>query len=152
TAPKEVSIAMDVLGRDADFDVGKDSIVRVHIYHLRNKLNTYYAKYGKGEKYRLDIPKGQYMLASTLNDQAADAEADAASGGPRGGQRQALSMALAGLAIALLLVNLAVGLLAEGEAVPVEAAAHPHAASPLWAPLLDDAQPVLVLVGDYYIM
>ena len=32
---KEVAIAMDVLGRDSDFDVGKDSIVRVHRYRLK---------------------------------------------------------------------------------------------------------------------
>ena len=62
--PKEVAIAIDVLGRDPDFDVGKDSIVRVHIYHLRNKLTAYFNKYGKQEKFRLDIPKGQYILTA----------------------------------------------------------------------------------------
>src|SRR5690554_1579481 len=62
TNPKEVAIAMDVLGRETDFDVGKDSIVRVHVYHLRSKLNAYFAKQGASEKYRIDIPKGQYML------------------------------------------------------------------------------------------
>src|SRR5687767_7571343 len=67
TAPKEAAIAVDVLGREADFDVGKDSIVRVHIYHLRSKLATYFARQGATEKYRLDIPKGQYMLVSSLN-------------------------------------------------------------------------------------
>src|SRR5688572_541566 len=67
TAPKEAAIAVDVLGREADFDVGKDSIVRVHIYHLRSKLATYFARHGANEKYRLDIPKGQYMLVSSLN-------------------------------------------------------------------------------------
>src|SRR5690606_12791078 len=70
TNPKEVAIAMDVLGRETDFDVGKDSIVRVHVYHLRNKLNTYYARAGSNEKYRLEIPKGQYMLVATPNEQA----------------------------------------------------------------------------------
>src|SRR5690606_1062674 len=54
TNPKEVAIAMDVLGREADFDVGKDSIVRVHVYHLRNKLSAYYARGGATEKWRID--------------------------------------------------------------------------------------------------
>ena len=68
TNPKEVAIAMDVLGREADFDVGKDSIVRVHVYHLRNKLSAYYARAGAAEKWRIDIPKGQYMLVATPNE------------------------------------------------------------------------------------
>src|SRR5690606_32679826 len=73
-SPKEVSIAMDVLGRGADFDVGKDSIVRVHIYHLRNKLDAYYVRHGRNEAWRLDIPKGQYMLSATRNEQEAAPE------------------------------------------------------------------------------
>lgn len=147
SSPKEVSIAMDVLGRDSDFDVGKDSIVRVHIYHLRNKLNTYYAKYGKDEKYRLDIPKGQYMLTSTLNGPTDEA------GTPQPAARQKRTMIAAGLAISLLIVNLVVDLWpGDDAAVPAAITAQPHATSPLWAPLLDDNLPVLVLVGDYYIM
>ena len=55
--PKEAAIAVDVLGRDASFDVSKDSVVRVHIYHLRNKINLYYSSYGTQESYRLEIPQ-----------------------------------------------------------------------------------------------
>src|SRR5690606_16383599 len=125
SSPKEVSIAMDVLGRDSDFDVGKDSIVRVHIYHLRNKLNPYYAKYGKDEKYRLDIPKGQYMLTSTLNGPTDQA------GTPQPAARQRRTMIAAGLAISLLIVNLVVDLWpADDAAVPADVRAHPHATSP----------------------
>jgi hypothetical protein len=62
-------------------------------------------------------------------------------------------MLAAGLAISLLILNLVVDLWPDGDtAVPQAASAHPHATSPLWAPLLDDKLPVLVLVGDYYIM
>lgn len=78
--PKEIAIAIDVLGRDPDFDVGKDSIVRVHLYHLRNKLKTYYTKFGSSEKYRIDIPKGQYIITTTLisesNDSALNKDAN----------------------------------------------------------------------------
>ena len=64
--PKEAAIAVDVLGREGDFDVSKDSIVRVHIYHLRNKLSNFYERLGREETHRIDIPKGQYTIVVRL--------------------------------------------------------------------------------------
>jgi len=146
--PKEIAIAMEVLGRDADFDVGKDSIVRVHIYHLRNKLNAYYAKHGKDEKFRVDIPKGQYVLASTLNDLVQEDAAVTLSVTGLPLQRRPLTLWLAGIAIALLVLNLF-----NNQVAPlVEPGVNPYASSVLWAPMMDDDIPVLVLLGDYYIM
>ncbi|MDY6984018.1 MAG: hypothetical protein SV422_13105, partial [Pseudomonadota bacterium] len=147
TNPKEVAIAMDVLGREADFDVGKDSIVRVHVYHLRNKLSAYYARAGASEKWRIDIPKGQYMLVATPNEAPAE-PAVSVTGQPL--QRKSYAPWLAAAAIALLVLNLVWG----QRETPVDAtgAANPFAATGLWQPLLDDTLPVLVIVGDYYIM
>lgn len=146
--PKEISIAMEVLGRSSDFDVGKDSIVRVHIYHLRNKLNTYYAKHGRDEKWRIDIPKGQYMLASSLNAQEAPPEAGGLSITGQPLQRKSFTPWLAAAAIVMLGLNL----LQSRETAPAAAPANPYADTALWQPILDDELPVLVLLGDYYIM
>lgn len=152
TTPKEISIAMDVLGREADFDVGKDSIVRVHIYHLRSKLNSYFARQGEHEKYRIDIPKGQYMLAVSENQPAGSASpADesplplAINGQPQ--RRRDYTYYLAAVAIGLLLLNLFLP-----QDATESTAANPYAETALWQPLLDDSLPVLVLIGDYYIM
>ncbi len=143
--PKEMAIAMDVLGRDTDFDVGKDSIVRVHIYHLRNKLKAYFEKYGKQEKYRLDIPKGQYILTAIP---AADIPAEKLSVTGKPLNRNAMTQWLAAVAIVLLLINLFVQLnpeQAELEEMSVFAGLEP------WQEMYDDTAPVLILVGDYYI-
>lgn len=145
TNPKEVAIAMDVLGRETDFDVGKDSIVRVHVYHLRSKLNAYYARQGLGEKYRIDIPKGQYMLLTSPNEPVVE-PALSVTGIPL--QRRPLTPWLAALAIALLLLNLFDG----WRGSQGVAATNPFAEAGLWQPLLDDELPILILVGDYYIM
>ncbi|HWK54788.1 MAG TPA: hypothetical protein VNR18_10485, partial [Hyphomicrobiales bacterium] len=148
STPKEVAIAMDVLGRDSDFDVGKDSIVRVHIYHLRNKLNAYYARFGRDETWRVDIPKGQYMLVTTRNEEQ---QAKNAEGGAESGQRRkSYAPALAAVAIVLLLINLWYAWhepRGQGTAL-----VNPFAATTLWGPLLDDNTPILILIGDYYIM
>lgn len=151
TAPKEAAIAVDVLGREADFDVGKDSIVRVHIYHLRNKLAAYFARQGANEKYRLDIPKGQYMLVSSLvvPEQAPELPPPPQlSVTGKELHRRSYTPWLAGAVLVALLLNLLL-LPSEQE---VRLAANPYARTSLWQALLDDELPVLIVIGDYYIM
>jgi len=62
TPIKETIIAMDLFGREADFDPMADPIVRVSIGNLRKKLDHYYLTTGKNDKIRLVIPKGHYQV------------------------------------------------------------------------------------------
>jgi hypothetical protein len=141
--PKEVAIAIDVLGRENDFDVGKDSIVRVHIYHLRNKLKAYFSKYGRQEKYHLDIPKGQYILTAIPANEA-DGEQAASISSRR---REAMTPWLAALAVLLLFLNLVFQLEDDSAEVPDS----PFVLLSPWKEMLDDTSPILILVGDYFI-
>jgi len=143
--PKEMAIAIDVLGRDADFDVGKDSIVRVHIYHLRNKLKAYFDKYGKQEKYLLDIPKGQYILTAIPVDEV-PAEAKGLTGRPL--KREAATQWLAAVAIMLLVLNLFFQF--DQNEPQAESTSVFTTLSP-WKNMFDDEAPILILIGDYYI-
>jgi Malectin domain len=57
---KEYSIAVEALGRPADFDQKKDSIVRVEAHKLRKRLSEYYAGLGADHPIQIVIPNGQY--------------------------------------------------------------------------------------------
>jgi hypothetical protein len=57
---KEYNIAVDALGRPADFDQKRDSIVRVEAHRLRKRLREYYDADGAGHTLRIEIPPGQY--------------------------------------------------------------------------------------------
>ena len=57
---KETTIAIEVFGKDADFNPAEDTIVRSHTYTLRKKLEHYYYTEGKDDIYHLQIPKGHY--------------------------------------------------------------------------------------------
>src|SRR5947208_15010888 len=57
---KEYNIAVDALGRPADFDQKRDSIVRVEAHRLRKRLREYYEAEGAEHALRIDIPPGQY--------------------------------------------------------------------------------------------
>ena len=61
-SPKEITIAIDVFGKNAAFNPAEDTIVRSHTYTLRKKLDTYYYNEGRNERYRLRIPKGHYEV------------------------------------------------------------------------------------------
>ena len=66
--PKEIEIALAVFGKNTGFDPSQDSMVRVQMHRLRNRLDGFYSGHSGP---RLDIPKGQYRII--LSDASADA-------------------------------------------------------------------------------
>lgn len=56
----QFSIAIDVLGRDAEFDPATDSSVRVEAGRLRAKIREYYDTEGANDAIRFHLPKGRY--------------------------------------------------------------------------------------------
>lgn len=58
---KAYAIAVDVLGRPADFDPQTDPIVRVQGRRLRALLDTYYAGPGVADPVRISLPVGRYV-------------------------------------------------------------------------------------------
>jgi hypothetical protein len=57
---KEFTIGVEVLGRRADFDPKTDTIVRVQVRRLRQKINQYYVTEGVNDPIIIAIPKGSY--------------------------------------------------------------------------------------------
>src|SRR5215471_2623638 len=67
---KEYTIAVEAFGRAADFDKKEDSIVRVEIRRLREKLRQYYETEGADHSIRLTIPVGHYVPVFQKNGAA----------------------------------------------------------------------------------
>jgi len=57
---KESVVAVEVFEREPGFDRRTDSIVRVQVRNLRNKLADYYAEEGRTDPVRIVLPKGRY--------------------------------------------------------------------------------------------
>jgi hypothetical protein len=57
---KEYNIAVEALGRPAEFDQKRDSIVRVEAHRLRKRLKEYYEREGADHEIHIQIPSGQY--------------------------------------------------------------------------------------------
>ncbi len=58
---KEYNIAVEALGRPADFDQRRDAIVRVEAHRLRKRLDAYYEGEGAGRPVRIVLPAGKYV-------------------------------------------------------------------------------------------
>ena len=81
---KEYNIAVEALGRPADFDQRRDSIVRVETHRLRKRLREYYEADGADHAIRIDIPSGQYaprFLPSGITQASLSTETLVAQGG-----------------------------------------------------------------------
>lgn len=63
---KGYTIAVEALGRPAEFDPQSDPIVRVEAGRLRRALTQYYADEGRDDPLRITIPVGAYVPAFDL--------------------------------------------------------------------------------------
>ncbi|RWL79941.1 MAG: hypothetical protein EOR67_22040 [Mesorhizobium sp.] len=77
---KGVSIAMDVFGKDGDFDASTDAVVRVQAGRLRELLDQYFANEGVAEPVRIAIPRGGYVPSYELNAIRLPGDAKSATG------------------------------------------------------------------------
>jgi adenylate cyclase len=64
---KGYTVAVQVLQRGADFDPGRDPIVRILAGRLRRALERYYLTEGRQDRVRIDIPKGTYVPVFQVN-------------------------------------------------------------------------------------
>lgn len=162
-SPKEIEIAIDVLGRGSDFDVSKDSVVRVYIHQLRKRLDTYYRKHDQEASHQIIIPKGQYTISAVPAQSAASPGSDCVAGGsahdggvPEGRlPRNRFALILMSVLIALLAVNVIImswpqpdtdASLSAATGIDRQIVEHP-----VWSTILNDELPILVVMGDYYI-
>lgn len=175
-APKEIEIAIAVFEKDAEFEVARDAMVRVYMHKLRRKLDDYYAQAGETGG-RLTIPRGEYRLVFEENAAPATPETSSvdvvlleqsASGiaqvpsndvavAPTAApnvsspirKTSTLSRwayATAAMLIVLLGANLFVSF-GDRQGNEVRAVRQ----SPLWQQMVNDDQPIYIVLGDYYI-
>jgi hypothetical protein len=143
-APKEIAIAIDVFGKSPDFDVSQDAVVRVYVHKLRKALEEFYDSRGAEGGPAMHIPRGEYRLRLSARAPLEAIPAVPVAGGK--GRRLGVASAAAGLGAAALIV------------LSVAWLRTPHSdldrvrASPIWSAILNDDRPIMIVVGDYYLV
>jgi hypothetical protein len=137
-SPKEITIAMEVFGKTPDFDVSQDALVRVYIHKLRKALEGVYAAADGGAV--LHIPRGEYRLR--VNTPASITPRR--TSWVKGRRVQLLSAAAMGMFI-LLGIGIALVWPSRTELQQVRA-------NPIWSGILNDDRPIMIVLGDYYLI
>lgn len=148
---KEYTIALDALGKPESFDPRHESVVRMHLVRLRQKLAEYYSTEGAAEPIVIDIPKGGFKVRfepRTVNFPAAPAPAEPVTAFPKRTWARRDIVFAAALAVTLaatlvLLVEFGRTRRAEAGA----AAAWTPALRELWNPLLSPDRRLVVAVA-----
>lgn len=68
---KEYTVGLDVFGKPDSFDPRQESVVRMHMARLRQKLTEYYRTEGPEDPVIVDLPKGGFRV--TFEPRAAEA-------------------------------------------------------------------------------
>ena len=144
-SPKEAEVAGAVFNRRADFDTSQDAVVRVYVHKLRRKLEAIYAGPRAGTVHRLTIPRGEYRLVVEHQPQAAVAAPVVVQAA-----RRPWLIVLAALVL-VAASSAATWLVIQAARPPAVKELERVRADPVWAPLLSNRFPTLIVVGDYYI-
>jgi hypothetical protein len=142
--PKEIEVAIDCFERQPGPDAAQDATVRVTAHKLRKRLEEFYRD--AGEAPRLTIPRGEYRLALAAPEDAAAADQPPGRAALTPRERLAVLVAAAAVVFALAVWILTPG--SRGDTRPLAEVR----SSALWAGVLDDALPVQLVLGDYYIL
>jgi hypothetical protein len=138
---KEYTIALEAFAKPPSYDPRHDSVVRIQLGRLRQKLTQYYLAEGSADPIVVSLPKGAFRLQFDQSDK---------------GRRQSREQPWKTLAIAFGAATVLLGLWGGFEAWALGRVRHDARPaleqwSPelteLWAPLLDSRRPLLLCIG-----
>lgn len=133
--PKEITIAHDVFDKSVKEYQKNGSEVRVYVYNLRKKLDSYYQHEGKNDELKFEIPKGHYQVTFT----------------ERKVKKPSLSRnTIIGLNIAIVLIIVIINFFIFKNLrnnFPKSELTN----NPLWSNMFSDDNPIMVVLGDYYL-
>jgi hypothetical protein len=150
---KEYTVGLDVFGKPSSYDPRQESVVRMHVGRLRQKLAEYFRTEGVDDPIIVDLPKGAFALTFEPRPvpDVSDGMPLAASATPMRRGFSAREVALAGLlAVAIAAAGyLAVRLSTIQKAGNTTPAAGVWTADlqELWGPLLSSDRPLMVTLA-----
>lgn len=138
---KEYTIGLEAFGKPPTYDPKQDSIVRLQIGRLRQKLTAYYQTEASGDPVLIRLPKGAFKLNFD------PIPAPAADHAPWNPQRKVLLLSIALALVAIWAAASTIGLVrVERDAAVLTGRWSPELES-LWAPFLKSNRSLLVCLG-----
>jgi len=145
---KEYTVGLDVFAKPASYDPRQESVVRMHVARLRQKLAEYYRTEGMNDAVMVDVPKGGFRVTFEQRELAPDAvdaavPETAAQFDPRP-RKEFILMALLAVAVVCALVF---GVqLWRSNKTPVAAPGLPELPQ-LWGSILQSNRPLMICLA-----
>jgi hypothetical protein len=144
---KEYTVGLDVFGKPPSYDPRQESVVRMHVGRLRQKLAEYYRTEGVDDPVIVDLPKGAFALTFAPRP-VAEVEAPAIAA-PQ--PRRTISFREIALAASLLVALSFAGYFALRLSRVQGSTTRPGPWTPeleqLWSPLLSSDRPLMVTLA-----
>jgi hypothetical protein len=148
---KEYTVGLDVFAKPASYDPRQESVVRMHVARLRQKLAEYYRTEGVDDPVFVDVPKGGFKVTFATREMAPDpVAAPNAEPIPRPVPGHRKEIVLSGLLALAAVFALAFGvaLWREKPAARVDRASAANLWAPefeqLWGPVLNTSRPLMI--------
>jgi hypothetical protein len=149
---KEYTVGLDVFGKPPTYDPRQESVVRMHVGRLRQKLTEYYRTEGQDDPVIVDLPKGGFSL--TFAARPAPAVAEPVRDPAPEPARRGVSTREVALAALLVLAVVFAGYFGVRLSRAQQRSATSTAQLPwtpdlqqLWAPLLSSERPLMVTLS-----
>ena len=146
---KEYTIGVDAFGKPPSYDPRQESVVRMHVARLRQKLADYYRTEGAADPIFLDLPKGGFKMIFEARPAPVAAESGTAQpiAGVRSPRSRKRILVAAGLILAIGAAILAASRWRTARAALQAPSNWPPELHQLWEPLLTPARPLVVCIA-----
>jgi hypothetical protein len=148
---KEYTVGLDVFGKPSTYDPRQESVVRMHVGRLRQKLTEYYRTEGVEDPILVDLPKGGFALTFALRPVVVEPEVAPPAVPARTSSHREITLAVLLVAALVAAGYFGVRLLKVEQTTgsPVATAATPWTPDlqELWSPLLSSDRPLMVTLA-----
>ena len=149
---KEYTIGIDALGKPPSYDPRQESVVRMHVARLRQKLGDYYRREGIDDPILVDLPKGGFRVTfeprpAAVEPRPAETVTEVIEVPARGWRLREVAL-VAGLLVAVAgALYFAARPARAQRTTPETATAWTPELQQLWAPILGSNRPLVVCLA-----
>jgi len=148
---KEYTVGLDVFAKPASYDPRQESVVRMHVGRLRQKLAEYYRSEGVDDLIFVDVPKGGFKVRFETREIRPERMEAAAEENPRRGGDRRVEIILGALLAISTVCAVIFGIeLWRPKQSAVAVAAAPYGSAELeqlWEPILASNRPLMVCLA-----
>ena len=145
---KEYTVGLDVFAKPASYDPRQESVVRMHVARLRQKLAEYYRTEGVSDSVIVDLPKGGFRVTFEQREIAPEPVAAVLAGDAAQAQpRRRKEIILSALLVVAVLCAALFGIQLWRTKTVAPATVGTSELQQLWGPILSTNRPLMICLA-----